>query len=258
MRILVTNDDGISAPGLQVLIEAAKKLTDDVWVCAPLNQQSCSGHSITLSRPLRIHKYNEKQFAIDGTPGDNVLIALNKIMPEKPDLVLSGVNFGLNIGHDVTYSGTVAAAMEGTLLRVRSIAFSAGVDATQQAPIWETPKKYIAQIIKDLTAMEWPSHTLMNVNFPVCAPDQVTGMRLTHHLDIKMSDEVIEREDRWGQPYYWVGHSTRDAYTAPDSDVAAIAANAIAITPIKIDMTDYDMLKKMQESLSDSFTSRAA
>ena len=261
MRILVTNDDGIEAEGINLLTELAYQLSDDIWVCAPHGQQSCASHALTMGRPLRVYDQGEKRFSVDGTPGDSVLLAINKLMPERPDLVLSGINHGHNVGHDVTYSGTVAGAMEGTLLGIRSIAFSAGMSEIVSGKWtfeWDVPKKFLVKIAQDLLTLDWPQLTLMNVNFPHAPVSDITGIRLAHHMDAKMKDEVIERHDRWGRPYYWVGHSTRHETIAHDSDVAAVKDKAIAITPIKIDMTDYNMLKTMTESLKDSFSSLTA
>ena len=177
-RILIANDDGIHASGIQVLERIAKTLTDDVWVVAPENEQSGAAHSLTIARPLRIRRRDERHFSVDGTPTDAVLLAVNQILKDrKPDLVLSGVNRGGNLGEDVTYSGTVAAAMEGTLLGIRSIALSQVPDPDGPTK-WKTAEHFAPGIIKRLWSGTWPPSVLINVNFPDLPVEQVKGARV--------------------------------------------------------------------------------
>ena len=165
-RILLANDDGIHAPGLEVLMEIAKTLSDDIWVVAPETEQSAMAHSISLHKPLRIKQWGEKRYSVDGTPTDCVLVGVKKLFPDKkPDLILSGVNYGPNLGEDVTYSGTVAAAMEGTLFGIPSIAMSQNLMGSE-SPDWTTARTYGPEIVRKLIHMGWPKNVLMNINFP--------------------------------------------------------------------------------------------
>ena len=165
-RILVSNDDGINAPGLKVLEKMAKSLSDDVWVVAPESEQSASGHSLTLTLPLRVRKISARKFAVNGTPTDSVLLAVQHIiLGKRPDLVLSGVNAGGNLGEDITYSGTVAAAMEGALLGIPSIALSQ-VRVYGENVRWAASEHHGPKIIRKLIREEWPANVLINVNFP--------------------------------------------------------------------------------------------
>jgi 5'-nucleotidase len=178
-RILVTNDDGINANGLKVLERVARTLSDDVWVVAPEVNQSGAAHSLTLTRPLRVRRLDERHAAIDGTPTDCVLIALQHLIPDRPvDLVLSGVNHGHNLGEDVTYSGTIAAAMEATLFRVPAVALSQACESRQHIR-WATAERWAPDLLKHLLDMPWSEDLLVNVNFPDLEPDQVKGWQVT-------------------------------------------------------------------------------
>jgi len=179
MRVLVSNDDGINAAGLESLERIAAKISKDVWIVAPETEQSGAGHSLSLHLPVRVRKLAAKRFAISGTPTDCVLLALKEVVPKKPkvSLVLSGVNRGSNAGDDITYSGTVAAAMEGTNLEVPSIALSQtcnDLDAVQ----WKTAEKFAPDLIKKLVKQGWPKGTFININFPACVPSKVKGVRV--------------------------------------------------------------------------------
>src|SRR5579863_10225718 len=165
-RILISNDDGINAPGLKLLAKVARALCPDVWVVAPETEQSGASHSLTITRPLRIRRLNPRRYAVDGTPTDCVLLAVNAIMKDKrPTLLLSGINAGANLGEDISYSGTVAAAMEATLLEIPAIAFSQHYESRRAIP-WKTAEAHAAAVIRRLTASPWPRNTLINVNFP--------------------------------------------------------------------------------------------
>src|SRR5262247_640772 len=199
-RILVTNDDGINAPGLKVLVQVAKSLTKDVWVVAPEIEQSGAAHSLTLRRPLQVRKLSSRTFAVDGTPTDCVLVAVNKLIPDRrPDLVLSGVNRGANLGEDVTYSGTIAAAMEATLLNVPAIALSQLREGTVIK--WTTAEQFAADVIRKLTSVEWPRGVLMNVNFPIVPPDEVTGVQVVRQGRRAAGIEIVPIKDPLNRPY---------------------------------------------------------
>lgn len=245
-RILVTNDDGIYAPGLGVLEKIARQLSDDVWVVAPEQEQSGAAHSLTLHLPVRLRQLEEKCYAVSGTPTDCVLMALKQIITDKPvDLVLSGVNRGSNLGDDIAYSGTVAAAMEGTNLGVPSIALSqAGEDANVLR--WETAATHAADIIKKLVAAGWPKNSLVNVNFPDCAPDEVAGVKVCPQGKRLVNVALAERMDLKKRPYYWLGGDRDNTADKPDVDLMMVAENNITITPLNMDMTDYATMQEMR------------
>ena len=190
-RILISNDDGIHAPGIKVLERIAKKLSKDVWVVAPETEQSAAGHSLTIRRPLRVRKYGAKRFSVDGTPTDAVLLGINTVIKgKKPDLVLSGVNRGANLGEDVTYSGTVAAAMEAVILGIPAFAFSQCV-VHGNTPHWNTAEQWAPEVIHKALSVAWGPNILINVNFPDCLPDQVTGIEVTRQGKRKIGDQLV-------------------------------------------------------------------
>jgi 5'-nucleotidase len=246
-RVLLSNDDGIDAPGLLLLEKIARELCGDVWVVAPEQEQSGAGHSLTLRRPLRIRKLAEKRYAIDGTPTDCVLLAIKFIMKDaRPTLVLSGINGGGNLGEDITYSGTVAAAMEATLLGVPAVALSQHY-ARAAAPRWETGEKHAVEVLRRLTSTPWPRNTLINVNFPDAMPDAVTGIVVTRQGRRKIGDNLVERIDPRGVPYYWIGPMRDEAPNDPGTDLAAVNAGAVSVTPIFLDFTNVPALAALEK-----------
>ncbi len=245
-RILVTNDDGIHAPGLKALTRIARALSKDVWVVAPEHEQSATSHSLTLRRPLRARRVGQRRFAVDGTPTDCVLVALHRLINDKPaDLVLSGVNHGANLGEDVTYSGTIAAAMEGALLGVRSIALSQMRDGDGIIH-WSTAERYAPDIIRRLVTLPWPADLLVNVNFPPCLPDRVNGIRSCRQGRRDNAIQVVEGRDPAGRDYLWLGDFVRDSGSGPDTDLGAIVDGAIAVTPLHLDLTHGAMLERFE------------
>jgi 5'-nucleotidase len=249
-RVLVTNDDGINAPGLKLLAKVARTLSEDVWVVAPEQEQSGASHSLTLSRPLRIRKLGHRRFAVDGTPTDCVLLAVNAILRDKaPTLVLSGVNAGANLGEDVTYSGTVAAAMEATLLEVPSIAFSQHYEDRHAIP-WKTAETHAATIIRRLTSLPWPRNTLINVNFPAVAPAAVAGIAATRQGRRKIGDGVVERADPRGRPYYWIGPLRDETPDLPGTDLHAVTHGKVSLSPIYLDLTNGAALAALEKVFS--------
>ena len=245
IRILVTNDDGVHAPGIAVLEQIARSLSDDIWVVAPETEQSGAGHSLTLQRPLRVNELGPKRFAVNGTPTDCVMLAVNEIMKgRRPALLLSGVNRGANLGEDITYSGTVAAAMEGTLLTVPSIALSL-VTQDGEEPRWATPLRHAGDIIRRLVAAPWPANTLMNVNFPDCDPDRVTAIRAVRQGQRKIGGGMVKNIDPRGRPYYWVGTAREEDASAPGTDINTVYGGAIAVTPISMDLTHHAGLAEL-------------
>jgi len=249
-RILLTNDDGIAAPGLKALERIARQLSRDVWVVAPELEQSGAGHSLTLRRPLRIRELKRRRFAVDGTPTDAVLLAVNQIMREhKPDLVLSGVNRGGNLGEDITYSGTIAAAMEATLLGVPAIALSLEVVSGQPVR-WDTAEAHAPRVIRALAAAGWPANVLINVNFPNRAPDRVGKMLVARQGRRKIGDELGERLDLRGERYYWIGPMRSEEPTRKGTDLAAVHDGRIAVTPLHLDLTHGATARHLERALS--------
>jgi len=249
MRILITNDDGIYAPGLKALEAIASSISSDVWVCAPETDQSGLAHSLTLNEPLRLRKIDEKRFALKGTPTDCVIMGVRELLPSPPDLILSGVNSGANIADDVTYSGTVAAAMEGALLEIRSIALSQAYswdDGLRKAP-WQCCKAHAPEIIDKIFKMEGPARTLFNVNFPNCQPDEVCGVEFTSQGSYTHGLHMEKRSDGRGFPYYWLRFGRDASEPKQGTDVAALAERRISITPLKLDLTDEAFRKILQK-----------
>lgn len=250
-RILITNDDGINAPGLKVLERAARDLSKDVWVVAPEAEQSGAAHSLTLRRPLQIRRLSARRFAVDGTPTDCVLVAVNHIIKERrPDLVLSGVNRGANLGEDVTYSGTIAAAMEATLLRIPAIAFSQTRCNGTQAIQWQTAERHAPTIIRKLTSVEWPSGVLINVNFPDVAADDVIGARVARQGRRQAGLEIVEMNDPVGRPYVWIGDFASDDADGRDTDLAVNSHGAISVTPLHLDLTHAATVRRLKKVFS--------
>ncbi|CEJ85574.1 5'-nucleotidase surE (Nucleoside 5'-monophosphate phosphohydrolase)(survival protein, protein damage control) [Hyphomicrobium sp. GJ21] len=244
MRILITNDDGIHAKGLEILKAIALGISPDVWTIAPETNQSGTAHSMTLHTPLRLRTIDERTHAVTGTPTDCVIMAVRHILKDQPpELILSGVNHGSNLAEDVTYSGTVAAAMEGALLGIHSIALSQmmGFEDGERRAIWDTSLAHAPQVIKKLLAQTWNPNVLMNVNFPDTAPENVTGIAVTSQ---GVRDQALlnidSRSDPWGTPYFWFGFERRLSTLVAGTDLAAIAENKISITPLSVDLTDRD------------------
>ena len=243
-RILVTNDDGIHAPGLKVLEKIARSLSNDVWVVTPESEHSGASHALTLRRPLQVHQLGKKTFATSGTPTDCVLLAVNHLVEGKrPDLVLSGVNRGANLGEDILYSGTVAAAMEASMLGIPSIAMSqVRIGETQH---WATAAKFGPEVVRKLVALEWPDDLLMNVNYPPIPPEKVTGIAVGAQGRRKSDVQVKRAKDPFERDVLWVGDFTNDDPEDPHSDLAVIGRHQIAITPLHFDLTQGRMLKRM-------------
>jgi 5'-nucleotidase len=247
-RILVTNDDGINADGLKVLERIARVISSDVWVVAPESEQSGAAHSLTLHLPVRVRKISPRRFAVSGTPTDCVLLALKEIIPVKRKpvtLVLSGVNRGSNVGDDVTYSGTVAAAMEGANLNVPSIALSLKYENPEKIQ-WETAQENAPELIKKLLAEGWPKNTLININFPDCPKDKVKGIQLCAQGKRIVNIKLSGRTDPKGRPYFWLGGERDDTPEKNGVDVDYLQNNHITITPISMDLTNYKVMEKLR------------
>ena len=244
-RILVTNDDGIHAPGLEALIEIAGQLSSDVWVVAPEFNQSGAGHSLSITRPLRAREVSETKFAVEGTPTDCVLFAVKHLMKgHKPDIVLSGVNRGTNMADDVTYSGTIAGAMEGCLLGIPSIAFSQAY--VHDHPVkWATATHYGADVARRVLATGWPRNVFINVNFPDVVAASVKGIKVTRQGVRGFGSYIVERQDPRGGSYYWIAYAPGEHEFDDESDLAAIRNGHVSVTPLHLDLTHEATRRKL-------------
>lgn len=247
-RVLVTNDDGIHAPGLKVLETVAAELAREVWTVAPEVNNSGAGHSLTIKRPLRCHEVSERRYAVDGTPTDCVLLALQWLLPAPVDVVLSGVNRGGNLGEDVTYSGTVAAAMEATLLDVPAIALSQCF--REGHPVkWGAAERHAPMVVRRLWRAGWSKGVLINVNFPDRVANAIQGMQVVRQGRAKLGDHIVERIDPRGEPYVWIGGLKPDEGDHAGTDRGAVRAGWIAVTPIHLDMTHHAELARLNSVL---------
>ncbi|MFA7602640.1 MAG: 5'/3'-nucleotidase SurE [Novosphingobium sp.] len=240
MRILLTNDDGINAPGLAVLERIAARLSDDIWICAPAEEQSGAGHSLTLNHPVRLRQHDARRFSVTGTPTDSVTMALKKLLPERPDLILSGVNRGANLGDDVTYSGTVSAAFEGALAGVRAVALSQVYSAGRRGDLipFEAAEHWGETVLRPLLNAPFAERTLVNVNFPPVGAEDVKGIRVVRQGFHDYSrGSVVEGTDPRGFPYFWFGLHGIEHTPGQETDLEAIADGYIAVTPLQLDLT---------------------
>lgn len=241
--ILLTNDDGIDSRGLQVLADSLEGF-GKVVVVAPDREQSTTSHSLTLHRPLRVKKISEDHFAVDGTPTDCVYLGIRSILQDrKPSLVVSGINRGANLGDDVTYSGTVAAALEGTLLGVPSVAFS--VVGTGNFK-FETVASVVPKIVANVLSDGLPADTLLNVNSPNVELDEIQGIQITTLGKHRYEEVVTVRKDPRGRPYYWLGGEDEGIENIEGTDGSAILQNCISVTPLHLDMTNYEALASLR------------
>lgn len=253
LRILVSNDDGIHAPGLAVAESIARALSDDVWVVAPETEQSGASHSLTLTLPLRMRKVDARKFAIQGTPTDCVMMAAMHILKDrKPDLVLSGVNRGSNIADDVTYSGTIAAAMEGTVLGIPSIALSQAFGWDKEGRVnWVCAERHGPWLVRRLIEAGWPEDVLINVNFPDLPPEEVKRVEVTVQ---GQRDEATlrldERIDARGNPYYWIGFKRVMSNPPEGTDLRAIYDGCISVTPLHLNLTEFRVREELRKVLA--------
>jgi 5'-nucleotidase len=254
MRVLCTNDDGIYAPGLKVVEEIARALSDDVWIVAPELDQSGVSHSLSLNDPLRLREVGPRHFAVRGTPTDCVIMGARHILgTQLPDVVLSGVNKGRNVAEDVVYSGTIAGALEGTILGLPSFALSQEFSVeTRETPLWDTALKFGPAILRKVIASGVPKNTVINVNFPACAPEDVVGIRVTRQGKRNLGFlKVDQRRDGRGNPYFWIGFERVTMMDAPEegTDLAALAERYVSVTPLKLDRTDEAFSQALSETL---------
>ncbi len=261
MRILLTNDDGIEAEGLACLERIARTLTDDVWVCAPQVEQSGKGRGVTLTEPLRVNRYGDKRFAVTGTPTDCVVLAVNDLMPERPDLVLSGVNRGHNVGEDCSYSGTVAGALQGMAFGIRSIALSQSLERFHDEVVarWETAEAFAPAIISRLLDQPWANGVVMNLNFPNRRPEEVTQVEVTTQGFRNVGEmHAIRRTDLRGRDYYWMGFRGSPQEHAEGTDLRAMDEGRISVTPLHIDLTHMSSVHDLKRVLGGAPPRRVA
>jgi 5'-nucleotidase len=252
MRILITNDDGVHSDGLDACAEIARALGDEVWIVAPETDQSGVSHSLSLNDPLRLRQVGERHYAVRGTPTDCVIMGARHIMKEMPDLVLSGVNRGRNVAEDVSYSGTVAGAIEGTVLGVPSFALSQAYSfATKAQPNYDTAIKHGPGLIRRVLEAGMPRGVLVNINFPDCAASEVAGIGVAQQGTRNQELLRIEaRNDGRGNPYYWIAFG-RGPITDPGhgTDLRALSENKISVTPLRLDMTDEPFMTLLAAKL---------
>jgi len=255
MRILITNDDGVHAPGLAVAERIARQLTDDIFVVAPEFEQSGVAHSLSLNDPLRLREISPRHFAVKGTPTDCVIMGVRKLLLDHPpDLVISGVNSGQNIAEDVTYSGTIAGAMEATILGIPAIALSQVYDffAGRHTINWDCAETHAGRIVRRLLGVGIPGNVLMNVNFPHCRPEEVTGVAIT--MQGRRSNDLMTIEDRKdgrGNPYHWISFQRGSFSPGPGTDLVALDEKKISITPLQLDLTDHPTVTRLSAAFEE-------
>ena len=242
--ILVSNDDGVQSEGLEALAEAMKSI-GTVYIVAPDREHSASSHSLTLTHPLRIEKLGPRKYSIDGTPTDCVNLGVNSILKgKKVAMVVAGINKGANLGDDITYSGTVAAAMEGTILGIPSIAFSV---VTRSKFRFDVAAEFATTIARKVFEQGMPDDTLLNVNVPNLPKENISGIRITRMGKRLYGDVIVEKKDPRGRKYYWIGGDYLSTEEAPESDLEAIAEDYISITPIHLDLTNFSALRTLRK-----------
>lgn len=251
MRILLTNDDGINARGLDLLETIARSFSDDIWVVAPTEEQSGAGHSLTLTQPIRVRRHDNRRFSVTGTPTDSVMLALAHIMKDSPpDLILSGINRGANLAEDVTYSGTVSAAMEGALAGVRSIALSQSYSREGMGDTvpFAAAEAWGERVLAPLIDFETPAGTLININFPALAPEKVAGVRVCRQgIRDYGRLRIIQRKDPRGYDYFWFGLAPVVQTPGHSTDLEAIADGFISVTPLHLDLTHDASLDTLRD-----------
>lgn len=242
-RILVSNDDGIQAPGIRALTEALEPL-GEVTVVAPLTEQSATSHALTLHHPLRVKELGPRSFGVEGTPTDSVLLAVKELLPDPPDLVVSGINQGPNMGEDVLYSGTVAAAMEGAILGIPSLAVSL---ASWKDHDFDGASVVAAGLARTLLSRELPPRFLLNVNVPPVPRASLGGLRITQLGNRVYNDVIIKKTDPRGRAYYWIGGGEPSWTPSTESDFAAVSEGHVSVTPLLMNLTDLDQLRFLRE-----------
>lgn len=243
MKILCTNDDGYLATGIAVLRSAASTL-GDVTVVAPDREQSAASSSLTLHQPLRARRAPDGAWVVDGTPTDCVILAVNELLGERPDVCVSGVNHGPNMGEDVLYSGTVAAAMEATVVGIRAVALSYAGDFPEES---EGREELITAVLRTILSRDtFPEDTLFNVNFPAVQPSEVKGIRVTSLGRRRYLDSITRAKDPSGKEYFWIGGGIVQWRGDADSDFQAVADGYVSVTPLHLDLTNHELLEDIR------------
>ena len=254
VRILITNDDGVNARGLKLLESVARQFSDDVWIVAPIEEQSGAGHSLTLTTPVRLRKHDDRRFSVSGTPTDAVMLALAHIMKDSPpDVILSGINRGANLAEDVTYSGTVSAAMEGALAGVRSIALSQAYSREGMGDTvpFAAAEAWTERVLGPLLDLETEAGTLVNVNFPAAPPDEVKGIRVCRQgLRDYGRLRIVQRTDPRGYDYYWFGLGSMVQTPGHSTDLEAIADGYVTVSPLHLDLTHEPSLDALHKKFA--------
>jgi 5'-nucleotidase len=254
MRILLTNDDGINARGLDLLETVAQAFSDDIWIVAPTEEQSGAGHSLTLTEPVRLRRHDNRRFSVTGTPTDAVMLALAHIMKDSPpDLILSGINRGANLGEDVTYSGTVSAAMEGALAGVPSIALSQSYSREGMGDLvpFAAAEAWAEKVLRQLVDFEPPPGTLLNVNFPALPPDDIKGIRICRQgIRDYGRLRIVKRTDPRGYDYYWFGLGPMVQTPGHQTDLEAMDDGYVSVTPLHLDLTHDESLAVLRDRFS--------
>ncbi|VAV88177.1 5'-nucleotidase SurE [hydrothermal vent metagenome] len=239
-RILLSNDDGIDAPGLALLERVARKFSDDIWVVAPAYEQSAASRALSIRDPLRVNRRDERHIAVYGTPTDSVMMGVLELVEGKrPELILSGINKGQNLAEHITLSGTIAAAIQGMEMGIPSVALSQTYPFTEKGVIhWETAEAHAVPVLEKLFASKWPDDVLLNINFPDCTPNAVTGVQITR-MGRRDADliEIHSRKDPGGREYHWLGFNGRLSKPPKGVDLRAIYENRISVTPLHMDLT---------------------
>lgn len=244
MNILVTNDDGIHAPGIIALAGALQEL-GRVTVVAPDRERSAAGHSLTLHSPLRVFELREGWYAVDGTPTDCVNMGIHSLLPERPDLVVSGINHGANLGDDITYSGTVAAAMEANLMGIPAIAVS--LTSFERQGHFDSAARVALSVARQVAARGLPADTFLNINVPNRPLEQLGPITVTRQGTRSFIGKVVDKTDPRGRKYYWIGSEEPDFNDDPGTDFHAINRGQVSVTPLHLDLTNYESMKILSE-----------
>ncbi|HRK95946.1 MAG TPA: 5'/3'-nucleotidase SurE [Rhodospirillales bacterium] len=249
-RVLLANDDGIQAPGLRLLERILRKEAREVWVVAPETEQSAASHSLTMRRPLYVRKVGRRRYTVDGTPTDCILLAIHQVMKRNPpDVVISGINRGGNMGEDATYSGTVAAAREGTMLGFPSVALSQLYE--DGSPVhWETAERWTPEVLRRLLQASWPPAVLINVNFPAVPAAEVRGIEITNLGRRKIGGSMVAGEDPRGERYFWIGGGRREDRGREGTDLEAVHRGAVSISPVSLELTHEPTVAALKDAFA--------
>jgi 5'-nucleotidase len=248
--LLITNDDGFDSTGITALYEAVKDMSD-AYIVAPDRERSASGHSLTIHKPLRVTRVEEHVYRVSGTPTDCIAVGVEKVLPKRPDLIISGINHGPNLGDDITYSGTVSAAIEGTILNIPSFAISLDIKNEERAH-FETAAEIAVKVAQNILDKSLPYDTLLNVNVPNTGRGGIRGMKITRQGRRVYDGAIRETRSPWGEVYYWIGGGTPYWEHSEDTDIHAVLNDYVSLSPLHLDLTNHssmDFLKKQWKTL---------